>query len=199
MQLGCLAESVEGCHENYGLAFYVPSSGDRASATASEWMAKYESIDRDFAAYLGAAERAVKIALRQSDDGRILLFAGGGAFNGRPDYSAYAVAKAGVVSLMETLAAEEQRVTVNCVSPGRVSTPMIGCPDAPSPEKDRAVACVMHLLSDQTQGLTGSTISAEYDQWDCITQENVESINDSLLGKRHRYRIVVRELVRVAV
>ena len=138
-------------------------------------------------------------ALRQSEDGRILLFAGGGAFTARPHYSAYAAAKAGVVSLMETLAAEEERVTANALSPGYVPTPMTGHPDMPSPEKDRAVVCVLQLLDPATRGLTGKTISAEYDDWHQITQDNVESLNDSLLGERHRYllKIPVREAVSV--
>ncbi len=138
-------------------------------------------------------------ALRQSEDGRIVLFAGGGAFTARPYASTYAASKAGVVSLMETLAAEEERVTVNAVSPGYVPTPMTGHPDGPSPEKDRAVACVLYLLSPATRGLSGKTISAEYDTWEAISQENVESINDSLLGERHRYllKIPTREPVSV--
>jgi len=134
-------------------------------------------------------------ALRQSEDGRILLFAGGGAFNSRPGYAAYAVAKAGVVSLASTLAEEERgRVTVNTVSPGFVPTPMTGYVEGPSTEKDRAVACVLRLLSPMTRGLTGKTVSAEYDAWQHITPENVESLNDSLLGERHRYKIAMGEL-----
>lgn len=139
-------------------------------------------------------------ALRRSEDGRILLFAGGGAFNGRPGYSAYAAAKAGVVSLASTLAEEERgSVTVNTVSPGYVGTRMTEGEDRPSDEKDRAVACVKHLLSPMTRGLTGATISAEWDDWHRITPDIVENLNDSRLGKRHRYLIKVpaREMVAV--
>lgn len=138
-------------------------------------------------------------SLRRSEDGRVLLFAGGGAFNPRPKHSAYAAAKAGVVSLMETLAEEEDRVSVNCVSPGWVPTPMTVGEDFPSDQKDRAVACVRHLLSPETKGLTGKTISAEYDTWAAITPDNVESINDSLLGCRHRYKVAIPEPALVAV
>lgn len=135
--------------------------------------------------------RAALPSLRQSEDGRILLFSGGGSFNPHPNRSAYAVSKAGVVSLMETLAAEEVRVTVNCVAPGYVPTPFHGLPDAPSPQLDRAVACVLHLLSPSAKGLTGKTVSAEYDDWQAITPSNVESLNDSLLGNRHRYKVSI--------
>lgn len=139
--------------------------------------------------------------LRQSDDARLLLFAGGGAFNARPEYSAYAVSKAGVVSLMETLAAElrHSTVTVNCVSPGFVPTGID--PRAPatndSGQMARAVACVRHLLSPQARGLMGRTVSAEYDAWDQITPQTVASVNASVQGTRHRYPIQrVHELAR---
>jgi NAD(P)-dependent dehydrogenase (short-subunit alcohol dehydrogenase family) len=129
--------------------------------------------------------------LLKSDDGRALLFAGGGAFNPRPNYSAYAAAKAGVVGLMETVSAELEgtSVTVNCVSPGRVPTPMLGLPDQGSPEMDRVLACVRHLLSPAAKGLTGKTVSAEYDEWAAIRPETVASLNDSVMGTRHRYKI----------
>ncbi|HVQ45104.1 MAG TPA: SDR family oxidoreductase [Candidatus Saccharimonadia bacterium] len=129
--------------------------------------------------------------LLKSEDGRILLFSGGGAFGPYAGRSAYAASKAGVVSLMETMAEEQARVSVNCVAPGYVPTPMTGHLDAPSPEKDRAVACVLRLLSSETKGLTGKTISAEHDDWSRINQENVESLNDSLLGQRHRYKLII--------
>lgn len=137
---------------------------------------------------------ALQIALphlRKSDDGRALLFAGGGAFNPLPGYSAYAASKAGVVSLMETVAAEleQTRVTVNCISPGYVPTSMTEGEDRPSPQMDRAVACVLHMLGPATTGLTGKSISAEYDDWALIGPENVESLNLSNLGTRHRYLI----------
>ena len=57
---------------------------------------------------LGTARvvRACLPALRRSEDGRILLCSGGGAFDPSPGFSAYAASKAGTVALMETLAAE---------------------------------------------------------------------------------------------
>ncbi len=137
--------------------------------------------------------------LRQSQDGRILLFAGGGAFNARPNYSAYAVSKAGVVSLMETLSAElwdqGAPVTVNCVSPGFVPTgidphaPILGHDPDGSIAMERAVACVRHLLGPQTRGLTGRTVSAEFDDWASISPLTVASVNASVQGTRHRYPI----------
>ena len=132
--------------------------------------------------------------LMRSDDGRILLFSGGGAFNARPNYSAYAASKAGVVSLMETLADElrDTNVTVNCVAPGYVPTTMH---ETPVPDRGEAmaeaVACVRHLLSPQTRGLTGKTISAAWDDWRHITPLTVARVNASTMGTRKREPIAM--------
>jgi NAD(P)-dependent dehydrogenase (short-subunit alcohol dehydrogenase family) len=136
--------------------------------------------------------RVVRVALpylERSEDGRILLFGGGGAFGPRPGYSAYAASKAGVVSLMETLAAEMETPTVNCVSPGFVPTPMTMGVDHASSEMDRAVACVLHLLSPAAKGLTGKTVSAEFDGWQQISQQTVPFLNASKMGTRERFKV----------
>lgn len=146
-------------------------------------------------------------SLRYSEDARALLFLGGGAFNPRPRYSAYAASKSGVVSLVETLAEElAPRITVNGVSPGFVPTAIHQAtlnagPDAATdseyaqarlaetyaPEAmARVVACVRHLLSPATRGLTGKVISAPHDAWASITPADVESLNDSPLWTRTR-------------
>jgi NAD(P)-dependent dehydrogenase (short-subunit alcohol dehydrogenase family) len=157
--------------------------------------------DCDIGAWLGCVRtnllgtyHAVRVALpylRRSEDARILLLAGGGAFNARPGYSAYAASKAGVVSLMETLAEELKgtSVGVNCVSPGYVPTPMHGLPDEGSPQMERAVACIRHLLAPETRGVTGRTISAEYDGWASITPETVPFLMASQMGTRTRHKV----------
>ena len=141
--------------------------------------------------------RACLPALQCSDDARILLFSGGGAFNPRPNYSAYAASKAGVVSLMETLADEllGTNVTVNAVSPGFVPTgidphaPVLAHDPDGAIAMERAVACVHHLLSPQARGLTSRTISAEFDDWQNIDETTVVALNASVMGTRYRHPI----------
>ena len=140
--------------------------------------------------------------LHRSDDGRILLFSGGGAFNGRENHTAYAASKAGVVALMESLADElrHSTVTVNCVAPGYVPS---GMPGAWAEERVdeamvEAVNCVRHLLSPAARGLSGKTISAPHDNWSDINPMTVASVNASMQGTRWRHPIQrVVELTRV--
>jgi 3-oxoacyl-[acyl-carrier protein] reductase len=175
---------------------------------AQEWVQTIET--NLIGAYLVA--RACLPFLKQSEDGRILLFAGGGAFNARPNYSAYAASKSAVVSLVETLAEELKgtAVTVNGVSPGFVPTAIhqatleagadvVGelayrqVTDGLFSDDDtamqRALECIHHLLSPATRGLTGKTISAEFDAWQGIEQETVGFLNESEMGTRRRQRI----------
>ncbi|MHB8731341.1 MAG: SDR family NAD(P)-dependent oxidoreductase [bacterium] len=126
--------------------------------------------------------------LQRSEDGRILNFAGGGAFGPRLNYSAYACSKAAVVRLTECLAAElaPVNIAVNAVAPGFVATghhrPTIEAgveragalayrrtkeameQDA-APQIDKVADCVRRLLAPDLRGLTGKTISVNFDPW----------------------------------
>ncbi len=57
---------------------------------------------------------------------KIICFSGGGATGPRPNFAAYGVSKAGVVRLVETLAAEwqGQPLDINAVAPGAIFTRM---------------------------------------------------------------------------
>jgi NAD(P)-dependent dehydrogenase (short-subunit alcohol dehydrogenase family) len=58
--------------------------------------------------------------------GKILLISGGGSDRPRPNFTAYAASKAGVVRMAECLAAElsDENIQVNCMSPGGAYTHM---------------------------------------------------------------------------
>lgn len=138
--------------------------------------------------------RAALPLLQKSDDARILLFSGGGAFGAEPGYSAYACTKGATVSLMETLAEElsNTSVTVNCVAPGFVPTDIHkGTPHehrrAEPDAMDNAVACVRHLLSPAAQGLTGRTVSAAWDDWRNLTPWTIPHLEN--MGQRDRHLI----------
>lgn len=149
-----------------------------------------------------SAVRACLPALKRSDDPRVLLFSGGGAFGPAPGYSAYAASKGAVVSLMEALASElSGQVAVNCVAPGFIATDIHrGTPHEGQDDGGAmatAVACVRHLLGPEARGLTGKTISAQYDDWESVSPLTVEALNDSQMGTRDRHKIsLVASLVR---
>ena len=62
-QIVHLAESVQGGHENYGMAFYSPPSSDRMNSIEAEWKQKYRQLEIEFEAYRNGAEKAIKRAL----------------------------------------------------------------------------------------------------------------------------------------
>lgn len=72
-QIECIAGSVQGGHENYGMAFYAPPASDRYNQIEREWKAKYDALERAFEAYRDNAEKAVKKALRQYSDTQVII------------------------------------------------------------------------------------------------------------------------------
>ena len=71
--------------------------------------------------------RAVLPHFKRAKRGKIIQLSGGGATNPLPHLSAYAVSKAAVVRLVETLAEEnrEHHIEVNAIAPGALNTRML--------------------------------------------------------------------------
>jgi len=140
--------------------------------------------------------------LQKTDDGRVLLFSGGGAFSPEPNYSAYAATKGATIALMETLALElaDSTVTVNAVAPGFVATGIHkGTPHAGRDDKGamaRVVACVRHLLSPQVRGMTGRTVSAQWDAWNEIAPWTMPYLGDQGTRTRHKIEGLRAQMIR---
>jgi NAD(P)-dependent dehydrogenase (short-subunit alcohol dehydrogenase family) len=130
--------------------------------------------------------------LANSPTPRVINLSGGGAFSPFPNYSAYACSKAALVRLTETLAIElaPHGIAINALAPGFIATRTHETTIASGPEKAGTVQfhrtarllrqpdhdagaarmetvrrCVRALLSPAYRGLTGKTISANFDPW----------------------------------
>ena len=70
--------------------------------------------------------RAVLGPMVERRKGKIIVLSGGGSLTARPNFSAYAAAKTGVVRFVETIAAEvgDHNIQINCMSPGGSYTSM---------------------------------------------------------------------------
>jgi 3-oxoacyl-[acyl-carrier protein] reductase len=132
---------------------------------------------RGFAALLRRAPRRAKI----------ICFSGGGATKSRARFSAYGVAKTGIVRLVETIAEEERDrpLDINAIAPGAINTRLTDEVLALGPEKvgeteyaaaqkqkasggasfDQALGLVEWLLSPASDGVSGRLLAAPWDPW----------------------------------
>lgn len=158
--------------------------GRALSADPARWSATVRAnLDgtflsiRAFAPQLSAAPRRAKI----------ICFSGGGATKPRVNFSAYGVAKTGVVRLVETIAEEERErpLDINAVAPGGINTRLTDEVLALGPEiagaaefalaqkqkasgggsLEKALGLVEWLLSPASDGISGRLIAAPWDPW----------------------------------
>lgn len=110
---------------------------------------------------------------------KIVNLSGGGAANPRPNFSAYATSKAGLVRFSETLAEElkDRRIDVNCVSPGPMLTDMTAGQDMKGLTQEKsdetmakAADLIVFLLSSESDGITGRLIAAQWDDFKTLVQ-----------------------------
>jgi 3-oxoacyl-[acyl-carrier protein] reductase len=153
----------------------------------TDWKAWAESLNVNLLAQVALCRAAIPALLR-ARRGTIILISGGGATGPRPNFSAYATAKAGLVRFAETLAHElaGTAVTVNCIAPGAMPTRMLqdvadaGAARAGAKEyeaaqralgggdavMERAAALAVFLATGKARGITGRVISAPWDNWE---------------------------------
>lgn len=118
---------------------------------------------------------------------KIICFSGGGATKARPNFSAYAASKTGVVRLVENLAVEWSglAVDINVIAPGAINTAMTEETVRLGPERagraefeaaqrqlaaggqsiEKVDGLVKLLLSEKSDGITGRLLSAQWDDW----------------------------------
>lgn len=147
---------------------------------------------------LGTVQAAKVMLPKMKKGASIINFSGGGALTPRQNFSAYAVAKTGVVRFTEILAKEltGKGIRVNAVSPGGINTHMfrvmlkagakkVGKEEWQSLVKQKesgggdprkvAELCLW-LSSGKSAPLSGKTISAVYDDWQKWDSEKIKKI-----------------------
>jgi len=144
--------------------------------------------------------------------GKIINLSGGGATGPRPNFSAYATAKVGLVRFSEILAHEigAMNVQVNCVAPGPMNTEMLQAVLRAGPEKagateyaqalkwvegggaspERAADLCVFLASPDSDHITGKLISAVWDSWESLLEHCDELADSDIYTLR---RIVPRD------
>jgi 3-oxoacyl-[acyl-carrier protein] reductase len=137
---------------------------------------KDEEWDQVIAVNLTAAFRLSRAALRNMMKkrwGRIITITSVVGVTGNPGQGNYAAAKAGLIGMTKALAAEvaSRNITVNCVAPGFIATPMT---DKLTAEQKAAIlgripsghlgsandvaAAVSYLASEEAAYVTGQTL-----------------------------------------
>ena len=157
--------------------------GEAMAVDPAEWAQTVRSnvegayfILRAFFPMLGSSQNRSKV----------ILFSGGGASKPRPNFSAYGCAKAALVRLAEILSEEWRQlaIDINIIAPGAINTAMtrevidLGSERVGPEEHARAVKqlsrggdpienvylMVQFLLSQQSDGITGRFLSAQWDE-----------------------------------
>lgn len=192
-----VASAVERVRSEYGeihalicAAGVQGPIGAMAECSAKEWA---EVVQVNLVGAMHAC-RAVLPAMIERRHGKIILLAGDGAQEPRPNFSAYAASKAALVRFAETLAEEvrEANVQVNCMDPGATYTSMtdeivrageaagwrevqaateVRSNGGTAPDKQLQLA--MFLASDRSNHISGRLISVE-DDWKKLESANLQ-------------------------
>ena len=155
------------------LAAVLRRRGSLDEVTEDDWDLQHD-INLKSAFFLARAAGSAMIAA--GNGGRIILFSSQGWWTGGFGGSvAYASTKGGVTTMCRGLARTfgPHQITVNCVSPGQVNTPMLMTGLAPEiyesmkkqtplgyvAEPDELAGPVVFLASDHAKYITGATLN----------------------------------------
>ena len=185
-----IAAMVERCHaELGGPDIVVNNAGIQHVAPIQDFPP--DIYERIIAINMSSAWYATRAAIPHMQErgwGRVIATASAHSLTASPNKSAYVMAKHGVAGLTKTIALEvaTQNITVNCISPGYVWTPLVEAqiPDtmktrgltrdqvindvllAAQPTKqfvtpEQVAAMAVFLCRDEASAITGANISMD--------------------------------------
>jgi NAD(P)-dependent dehydrogenase (short-subunit alcohol dehydrogenase family) len=184
--------------------------GRALAADPEKWSATVRAnLDGTFFT-LRAFDALLALAPRRA---KVVCFSGGGATKPRANFSAYGVAKTGVVRLVETIAEEEKSraLDINALAPGAINTRLtdevlalgpavVGPAEFAAAQKQKqapsdaaltkALDCVAWLLSPASDGISGRLISAPWDSWQNLSAHSADLAASDIFTLR---RIVPEE------
>jgi len=151
-----------------GLGIFSPL----AEMTLEQWDA---SLNINLKAFFLPARAVARSLLRGGRPGAILGVSSVSGLTAAPRHGAYGAAKAGLVSLVRTMALEwgPAGIRVNAIAPGRISTPRHGMTEADEPvvkqklplqrmgTVDEIAKAALFLVSDLSSYVTGSTLAVD--------------------------------------
>jgi len=164
-----------------------------------------ENIETNLIGSFNLIHAALPLMLHQKH-GKIICFSGGGATYGRPFFTAYSAAKAALVRLIESVAAEvrDSGVDINAIAPGPVKSQLweqlrhagtgagrraleelrqIERTGGVPPE--RAASLALFLASERSNGLSGRLISCVHDKWNAL-ESQIATLKQSDAGMLRR-------------
>jgi NAD(P)-dependent dehydrogenase (short-subunit alcohol dehydrogenase family) len=170
--VAALVEKLGGCDSVVANAGVVDTVHRAERFPEDEWQKDLETnLTGQFHVVRAAFE-----SLRRSGDGRVVVVSSASAETGLPGQVAYTAAKAGLVGMVRTLAAEWGRHGIRCnvVMPGLIATPkVLALPDATRTALTEALplgrigqpaelaATVAFLLSPAAAYITGTVIRVD--------------------------------------
>jgi NAD(P)-dependent dehydrogenase (short-subunit alcohol dehydrogenase family) len=165
------ASLLEGAAGPIALVHAAGALGPTGVLTDNDFTAWWQAMEIN----LGAGVRLTQTVLRRmrrDGAGRIVLFAGGGAAYGYPNFSSYGTSKAALVRFAETVAMElgNEGPVVTIVAPGANDTDMLaevrraGGIVKTTVSIEEPCRLVYRLMSEDTRGLHGRFVHVR-DEW----------------------------------
>ncbi len=178
-----------GLHVLVAAAAIQGPIGPLAEVKPRQWA---ETIETNLVGVMHAC-RAVLPYMIEHRRGKIIALSGGGSAGPRPNFSAYAASKTGVVRFIETLAEEVRdcNIQANCMAPGATYTHMMdevihagakaGHKEVEDAERvrltggapvEKQVQLALFLASERSNHISGKLIHI-HDDWRRMEQENM--------------------------